>query len=111
MAALIGTAVQIATATVLVPAWGQGGAGLASFAGYGLAAIGLAATEVRVFAGRGGIRLGVAIIAGAVGLAAATQLAPFPLVARLAFVTLYCSGAAGLAWALGRDSRGRFERD
>jgi len=110
-AALFGMAAQVAIATALVPTLGQEGAAFASLGGYGLAAIGLAATEVRVLAGNGGVRLAVAIVTGAVGLAVAAQLGPLPLAARLAFVLIYCGLAAGLAWALVPKSRGRLESE
>lgn len=108
-AALFGTAVQVAIAIALVPGLGQVGAGLASLGGYGLAAIGLALTEARLLAGRGGFQLAVVIVAGTVGLVIAAQLSPLQLGIRLGVVVSYCALVGVLAWALRPRSIGTLE--
>lgn len=96
-AGVFGAAIQVVAAQPLIAALGLAGAALASLAGYAVAALILGATELRLLAGRGGLKTGSAALVALAGLVASAGLSGSPLVVRLLLLTAYAALLAVMA--------------
>lgn len=116
-AAALGAATQIVAAQPFVAAFDLAGAALASLAGYTVAALLLGATELRLLAGRGGLKTGSAVLVAVAGLVASAGLFESPLALRLVLLTAFTAllalmassifGASAVGWLRDRSTGGR----
>ena len=91
VAGVSGAALQIVASQPLVSAFGLTGAALASLGGYTVAAMLLGVTELRVFAGRGGLTSALAVIIAVAGLVASAWLSGTPLGFRLVLLAAFAA--------------------